>query len=260
MGGPIRGLEGLGAHLRKVRVSRKLSLDSVAELTGGFREPVTKSHLSRIENGLAEPSFRRLYALCQVYKVSITSLAEKYELDLRKEASGRQPTNKMSVREMLEEAAELRRSGDYVTALAVYEMLLDQESIELEEMTRQQSHIQLRLYRINCHVRLGYYNVAKDEVEELLDHKEISRLQRCEALNFLGITIWRQGRMEYASVVLAEAINSADGLQEESVIPSIQMTQGNIAFRLGLMDDALDYFQNSSRRYCRLSMHSLSRN
>ena len=43
-----------GTYLRRLRESRKLSLDAVEELAAGYPERITKSHLSRIENGQAE--------------------------------------------------------------------------------------------------------------------------------------------------------------------------------------------------------------
>ena len=49
-----------GLYLRRLRESRKLSLDAVEELAAGYPDRITKSHLSRIENGLAEPTFRRM--------------------------------------------------------------------------------------------------------------------------------------------------------------------------------------------------------
>ena len=48
-----QGSEAFGAYLRKLRETRRLSLDAVEELSAAFPEKVTKSHLSRIENGLA---------------------------------------------------------------------------------------------------------------------------------------------------------------------------------------------------------------
>ncbi len=56
-----------GSFLRKVRERKRLSLDAVEEMSSGYSERLTKSHLSRIENGLAEPSVRKLFALSQIY-------------------------------------------------------------------------------------------------------------------------------------------------------------------------------------------------
>ena len=74
MGEPTRDIRRFGRHLRSIREARKLSLDAVEELASGYPEQVTKSHLSRIENGQAEPSFRRMYTLGRIYGVSVTSL------------------------------------------------------------------------------------------------------------------------------------------------------------------------------------------
>jgi|GEM_PF-5079892 len=75
----------LGRYLRALRRSRNLSLGNVAKTASRMPNPVTKSHLSRIENGHAEPSFRKLYSLCKIYDVSLSSLVERYEIDLRRE-------------------------------------------------------------------------------------------------------------------------------------------------------------------------------
>jgi transcriptional regulator with XRE-family HTH domain len=79
-----QGNEAFGAYLRRLRETRRLSLDAVEELSAAFREKVTKSHLSRIENGLALPTFPRLMAMSQIYGMPIASLAERYEIELRR--------------------------------------------------------------------------------------------------------------------------------------------------------------------------------
>jgi transcriptional regulator with XRE-family HTH domain len=254
MGEPIRGLEGLGAYLRKIRVSRKLSLDSVAELTGGFKDPVTKSHLSRVENGLAEPSFRRLYALCQVYKLNLTSLAEQYELGLRQEEIEPLTSNRLAPGEMLLEASELRRAGDYATALAMYEMLLVQETIELDGMSHAQTVLQLEIYRVNCLIQMAFFHAAREQLETLLDHAELTGLQRAHCVHFMAVTAWRQGKREYAAILLKDLTESAAEIKEDRLYPSILWTRGNIAVTSKKLDEALACYQEASRRYGCLEM------
>ncbi len=77
-----------GRYLRRIREDRRLSLDAVEELTLGYPEPVTKSHLSRIENGQAIPTFPRMFALTQIYGVPISVMAERFEFDLRQNVRG----------------------------------------------------------------------------------------------------------------------------------------------------------------------------
>jgi transcriptional regulator with XRE-family HTH domain len=102
-----QGNAAFGSYLKKVREGRRLSLDAVEELSAGFPEKVTKSHLSRIENGLALPSFPRLMALSHIYGMPIASLAERYELDLRRGMSPVDLGGK-SDEEVLEEIERLR--------------------------------------------------------------------------------------------------------------------------------------------------------
>ena len=79
-----QGSAAFGAYLKRLRETRRLSLDVVEELSATFPEKVTKSHLSRIENGLALPTFPRLMAMGHIYGVPVSSLAERYEIELRR--------------------------------------------------------------------------------------------------------------------------------------------------------------------------------
>ena len=72
-----------GTYLRKVREERKMSLDAVEEMSVGLPERVTKSHLSRIENGQAIPTFPRMFTLSRIYGIPVSHLAERFEIALR---------------------------------------------------------------------------------------------------------------------------------------------------------------------------------
>ena len=68
-----------GSYLRRLREERQLSLAAVEEMSSGLPERVTKSHLSRIENGQARPSFARMFTLSRIYDISVSSFAEGFE-------------------------------------------------------------------------------------------------------------------------------------------------------------------------------------
>jgi len=70
---PLTESRRFGRYLRRIREERKLSLDSVEEMTLSYPERITKSHLSRIENGQAVPTFPRMFALSQIYGVCLLS-------------------------------------------------------------------------------------------------------------------------------------------------------------------------------------------
>ena len=73
-----------GVFLRRIREERRLSLAEVEKMSHGLPERVTKSHLSRLENGQANPSFARVYTLCMIYGIPVSSLADRFELCLNK--------------------------------------------------------------------------------------------------------------------------------------------------------------------------------
>ncbi|MEO3936600.1 XRE family transcriptional regulator [Dermatophilaceae bacterium Soc4.6] len=62
-------LDLVGPRLRKVRQQRGVTLTSVAERTG-----ISKSTLSRLENGQRKPSLELLLPLAQVYRVPLDDL------------------------------------------------------------------------------------------------------------------------------------------------------------------------------------------
>ncbi len=68
-----------GMILRRIREERRLSLAAVEKMSTGLPERVTKSHLSRLENGHASPSFARMYTLSMIYGIPVASLANRFE-------------------------------------------------------------------------------------------------------------------------------------------------------------------------------------
>ncbi|GAA1953778.1 XRE family transcriptional regulator [Nocardioides panacihumi] len=68
--GPIAAaLDRVGPRLRRIRAQRGVTLTEVAHLTG-----ISKSTLSRLENGQRRPSLELLLPLAQTYRVPIDDL------------------------------------------------------------------------------------------------------------------------------------------------------------------------------------------
>ncbi len=68
-----------GMFLRRIREERRLSLAAVEKMSTGLPERVTKSHLSRLENGHATPTFARMHVLSMIYGIPVASLATRFE-------------------------------------------------------------------------------------------------------------------------------------------------------------------------------------
>ena len=68
----------ISANLKRIRKEKKLSLDSVAEMTG-----VSKSMLGQIERGESSPTVATLWKIATGLHISFTSLLETEEEDIQ---------------------------------------------------------------------------------------------------------------------------------------------------------------------------------
>jgi tetratricopeptide (TPR) repeat protein len=201
-----QGSPAFGAYLKKVREGRRLSLDAVEELSAAFPEKVTKSHLSRIENGLAFPTFPRLMAMSHIYGVPIASLAERYEIELRR---GMKPVELggKSDDEVLKEFEGLVYGGDFNDALILVWALADRvrAGSGLEKTI-----VDLRLKIIVCLMKLGRYEYAKSQCEEILSGPKPPEPTRLRALQLFATACFRLQLHDVALLALDECERGAD--------------------------------------------------
>ena len=99
-----------GMFLRGLREERRLSLDAVEELSLGLPERVTKSHLSRIENGRAVPTFPRMFSLSQIYGIPVAYLAERFEISLIREMAPVKTTDEKPAAQIIDLFEALKAS------------------------------------------------------------------------------------------------------------------------------------------------------
>ena len=67
----VAGSKRFGSYIRALRESRRLTLEDVERLTMQEPEPVTRSLLSRLENGKARVSALKLMALSRLYRTRL---------------------------------------------------------------------------------------------------------------------------------------------------------------------------------------------
>jgi len=211
-----------GMYLRRVREGRRLSLDAVEELSAGQAERVTKSHLSRIENGQAVPSFPRLVTLSRIYGVPVTSLAERFEIDLRRqEFSG--TIAEMSDVDLYEQAKALALAGRYLEALQLFDAVADRRSAKHDGKQDEKhgagvpSLHEIRLRRINCWIHLDCFGIAKEECEEILGVSDLAPEHRLVALENLVHCCVGLERYAVALMVLERAESLADSALPEPI-------------------------------------------
>lgn len=245
-----------GRFLRKVREGRKLSLDAVEEMSAAFPERLTKSHLSRIENGQAEPSFRKLFALSQIYGVPLVSLAEQYEVDLRRELVQVDLTGK-SEAEIEAEALKLMQGGGYTDALMLLKSAIDRlterthESLSVSEATDWVRNF--RLGAVNCLLHLGRYESAKLETEEILSIPSLPLEQRLRALQHFVSACYRLNRFTIAMMGLDEAERELDTSEAPPRMRAdFAMLRGNILAVVGQSREAVASYTRALELYERI--------
>jgi len=191
-----QGNAAFGSYLKKVREGRRLSLDAVEELSAGFPEKVTKSHLSRIENGLALPSFPRLMALSHIYGMPIASLAERYELDLRRGMSPVDLGGK-SDEDVLKEVKSLTATGRFPEALGI---LLG--ALERGASAGKSLETTFRLEVVYCLFQLRRLEFAKSLCEDLLSSPALSHVDRLRSFQLFALCCRDLGRHTVAIMAL----------------------------------------------------------
>lgn len=190
-----------GRYLRSIREHRKLSLDAVEEMSLGYPERVTKSHLSRIENGQAVPTFPRMFALSRIYGVPIASVAEKFETDLERDMRPADLAGK-SIDEILLETERHGVAGRYREALALILAALERPGQDGNGAKENEAIVDLRLHEINCLVHLQRYESAKVECEKLLNRADLGDRQRLWALLSFVTSSYRLQRFTVARMAL----------------------------------------------------------
>jgi transcriptional regulator with XRE-family HTH domain/predicted negative regulator of RcsB-dependent stress response len=224
-----QGSAAFGGYLKRLRETRRLSLDAVEELSAAFPEKITKSHLSRIENGLANPTFPRLMAMGHIYGVPIASLAERYEIELRRSMKPAE-LNEKSDETILREFEGLVYSGDFNEALVLVWALADRVRAR---GGANDTALELKLKIIVCLMKLGRYEFAKSHCEEILSGSGPEEPVRLRALYLFAAACFRLQLHHIALLALDECERGAD-----RVVGSGRFRADVLALRGNLLLDA----------------------
>jgi transcriptional regulator with XRE-family HTH domain len=238
-----------GGYLRRVREGRRLSLDAVEEMSQGFPERLTKSHLSRIETGQAIPTFPKLFALSRIYGVPVASMAERFDLELQRGAMVTDISGK-SDEEAKAEAFSLIRSGRHLEALTLCTGVLERMGDPGRDAARVKIHLDLRLYEIDCLIKLDRHEMAKAGCEEVLGHPGLNLEQRLMSLHYFVLCCNRLRRFTVARMAL-------DGIEKELDAPGapprlradIASARASVLRSMGLASEAAAGFRQAMELY-----------
>jgi transcriptional regulator with XRE-family HTH domain len=234
----VGGVKRFGSYLRRVREGRKLSLDAVEELSTVYPERITKSHLSRIENGQALPTFPRLFALGQIYGVPVASLAERFEVHYQLDRLPAPQVDVLDRAALLARVDRLREEGAYAEAL---ELLL----AAVEAAGDPDYRTELRLGEVACLVHLGRFELAKAQCEELLG-LGLGTRERVLVLHYFVTACFRLGRFALAAMVLEHTRAEArEADLDLKILASLENLQGNLMVATGAMERARSAYESA---------------
>jgi len=234
-----------GRYLKDIREQRKLSLDAVEEMSLGYPERVTKSHLSRIENGQAVPTFPRMFALSRIYGIPIASVAERFETHLERRMRP-QDLGEKSFDEIRAQAERHGMAGRYREALALVSAALDRLVRGGDGETDLAAVVDLRLYEINCLVHLQRYESAKIECEKLLNRTDLSERQRLWALLSFVSCSYRLQRYSVARMALERVDRELDEHEHGERARAVAETiRGPALLAMGRTEDAAASFERA---------------
>lgn len=240
-----------GNYLRRMREERRLSLDAVEEMSTGLSERVTKSHLSRIENGQAIPSFPRMFSLSRIYDVPVSSLAERFESCLAAEAYPADAEGQ-PFEEVYERANALNLAGRFEESLALHESLLDRLD-ELPRAERSDRRVTLTLKRISALMKLGRLATAKELCESLLGDQALSPRNRVMTLQYFAMCCYSLEKFEVAKLAIGESERQLESMAEElTLAASLSVLNGNLQFRCNDYESAAGAYSTSLKRYLAL--------
>jgi len=237
-----------GRYLRKIREERRLSLDAVEEMTSGYPDRVTKSHLSRIENGSAVPSFGKLFALSQIYGVPISAMAERFEIDLLRETQATDVSSSTPA-EVLAQLDRLEMAGSYQEEVALASAMLDaigNAGVPAEP----EQIVALRIYRIDALAHLERYEMAKVQCEELLSEALPTRRQKLQALLCFVICCYRLKRYTIAEMALVTASDELASAEHPTELhATVMATRAVVQTALGQLEEAIETYKNAISLY-----------
>lgn len=178
----MSGSKRFGAYLRAIREARRLTLDDVERMTLHESEPVSRSLLSRLENGKARISALKLLALSRLFRVRLALLAERLEIDQEAEKLEQERIADWPIEKLLAKAAEAGRAGLVHRAVLLYEHA---EIRGLEGRVERRLGARARLGVARALYGAGKLRLAREVLEESfaegLEHDD-----RCWSLYLMG--------------------------------------------------------------------------
>lgn len=228
------GLERAGRALKQLRLRRRLSLDAASNLTAGYRDPIHKSYLHRLEAGMVSPSVSKLAALAIAYGVPTVVLVEMFEIEERLSGVTIDPEGQ-SAEALLADAEARLQMGRQFEAFALAQAG--------EIVGTGDTAVKLKQCQIACLLQMGAFETAKSEALRLAERPNLSAVASVYAL-YLAATACSHLKLFTAAFALLD--HAARNLQGHEIPVR---TEGYIASLRGTLEHRTGQFEASARSF-----------
>ncbi|PWK05989.1 helix-turn-helix domain-containing protein [Tumebacillus permanentifrigoris] len=217
----------LGQRVRELRLKKGLTQIELS------REICTPSMISQIESDRARPSYTILYAIAEKLDVPLERLLVDVDLNLEFLS-----TFKM--------ARAMVTAGEYASAIPLLEELIETPRPQIPML-----EIQLDL--AECYLYTEQLDIAEDSFHKVMEQGILRKDNQLmlQVLRNLGQLEFFRNRYQLAVYHWQRALDTAERLPEADPIQlaTIYHHLGEAHGKLGLMHDALAYYEEASNLY-----------
>ena len=242
-----KGSKRFGAYLRKLREDRRLTLDAIEELSAAQKDRISKTYLSRCENGRTLPSFTKLFTLSKIFKTRLTGLAERLELDVELEAMPDVDLTSASFEQLTGRGQEEIQHGNIKLAFLLFNAAWDLATLEGGQ-TGGEKEAQARLSLAIAMRGLGRLEMAEEECKSIVSIGGVGPFILRRAFVLLSSIYYEVGRAELARIMIDQARRKGDteDLKSEADISSMV---GLLDTDAGRLDEAAQALARAGTLY-----------
>ena len=224
--------KAFGRYLRTLRERRGLSLDDVRSLSQTFPEAITKSYLSRCENGYHKLALPKLIPLSRIYEVPADAVLERMELDLELDRLGGPETEGKSFAELFAAMKQKCDLGYLWEAYAYSRDALARAATDPVQDRYRDAEEQVALATLNVGTMataLGRFRFALHESLFALNTGSLTPTNHARACDRVAVVQAKLGQLDMAERYAQRAISTAMDNEDRLGLAFMYSTQARIA-------------------------------
>jgi len=237
-----------GRYLKILRGRCAYSLDDVGSLSQTFPDPITKSYLSRCENGLQRLALSKLIPLSRIYDVPSEVLIERMELDMELDRVGGPETAGMELDDLYVAGRSSLDEGYVWAAYGFFrDAIIRANSGSVSDRHSSRTEQVLMSY-VNCGVAgrvLGRNLFALHELKFVRRVKGLPTTKGPLLLLLFSQCHRNLGDLNLARVTAEQAVRGAERAGDARLLAHALSTSGNLAVAQDKPSIAVSHFQRS---------------